>query len=131
MSVVGPFQHKNDMDNNYQYNGDLCVMYSHVDVLDRDVNTRQAIERISARYRPNITVGFELDQIELIRTLGRGMTGSVSDASTNVRAHARRAIRRVSSTAGLSGEMPSDTLRHEDATKESSARRPKSIVYQR
>jgi hypothetical protein len=32
---------------------------------------------MSTIYRPNITAGFQLNQIEFLRKLGQGMTGTV------------------------------------------------------
>jgi hypothetical protein len=55
----------------------LYNIYSSLDDTNRQ-DTQQAIERLSKSYRPNITSGFNIDQLRLIRTLGRGMNGAVS-----------------------------------------------------
>lgn len=68
------------MDYNYQYNEDLCTIYSTLDERSKkENNAKQEIERMSKLYRPNITAGFQLNQIEFLRILGKGMTGSVKD----------------------------------------------------
>jgi hypothetical protein len=33
---------------------------------------------MSKHYQPNITAGFNMNQLELIRTLGQGMNGAVN-----------------------------------------------------
>ncbi|CAF3426710.1 unnamed protein product [Rotaria sp. Silwood1] len=69
--------HDYESDYNYQYNGDLYTIYSNLDNVDRQQDTRNAIERISKCYRPNITAGFDISHFKLIRSLGQGMNGSV------------------------------------------------------
>ncbi|CAF1070431.1 unnamed protein product [Adineta steineri] len=69
--------HKTDADDNYQYNEDLYEIYSNLDELNDKNNAQEVIGRITKTYRPNITAGFDLNEIQFLRVLGRGMTGSV------------------------------------------------------
>ena len=45
---------------------------------DRAHDAQQEIERMSKLYQPNITQGFNMNQLRLIKTLGQGMNGAVS-----------------------------------------------------
>ncbi len=45
---------------------------------DRSHDAQQEIERMSKLYQANITQGFDMNQLRLIRTLGQGMNGAVS-----------------------------------------------------
>ncbi|CAF4443753.1 unnamed protein product, partial [Adineta steineri] len=65
-------------DNDYLYNEDLYTIYSNLDNTDQVGDAQSAIDRISKRYRPNITSGFDISHFRLIRSLGQGMNGSVS-----------------------------------------------------
>ncbi|CAF5188067.1 unnamed protein product, partial [Rotaria magnacalcarata] len=67
-----------ESDNFYQYNGDLYTIYSDLDHIDRQRDAQNAIERISKCYRPNITSGFAVSHLKLLRALGQGMNGAVS-----------------------------------------------------
>jgi hypothetical protein len=62
----------------YQYNGDLYTIYSNLDKTGGQQDAQNAIERLSKSYRPNITSGFDINSLKLIRSLGQGMNGSVS-----------------------------------------------------
>lgn len=53
-------------------------IYSSLNNTERAQDTQQAIERVSKGYRPNVTSGFSIDQVRLIRSLGQGMNGAVS-----------------------------------------------------
>ncbi|CAF0755327.1 unnamed protein product [Adineta steineri] len=64
-------------DNDYLYNEDLYTIYSNLDNTDQVGDAQSAIDRISKRYRPNITSGFDISHFRLIRSLGQGMNGSV------------------------------------------------------
>ncbi|CAF4795893.1 unnamed protein product, partial [Rotaria magnacalcarata] len=66
-----------ESDNFYQYNGDLYTIYSDLDHIDRQRDAQNAIERISKCYRPNITSGFAVSHLKLLRALGQGMNGAV------------------------------------------------------
>ncbi|CAF0939028.1 unnamed protein product [Adineta ricciae] len=69
--------HENDSDDTYQYNGDLYNIYSSLNNIERANDTQQEIERVSKCYRHNVTSGFSVDQVRLIRSLGHGMNGAV------------------------------------------------------
>ncbi|CAF0802757.1 unnamed protein product [Adineta steineri] len=69
--------HDNESDYNYQYNGDLYNIYSSLSSAEQQEYTQKAIERVSKCYRPNITTGFNINQLQLISTLGQGMNGAV------------------------------------------------------
>ncbi|CAF1269791.1 unnamed protein product [Adineta ricciae] len=69
--------HKSDGEYNYQYNEDLCEIYSKLTKLNQPDEAQEAIQRVSKVYSPNITAGFDLNQIQILEILGRGMTGSV------------------------------------------------------
>ncbi|UJR29412.1 hypothetical protein I4U23_010624 [Adineta vaga] len=68
---------KTDSDYNYQYNGDLCEIYTKLTNTNKSNETQEVIQRMSKAYQPNITAGFDLNQIQFLRILGRGMTSSV------------------------------------------------------
>lgn len=72
------FQREYDPDK-YQYN-DLYTIYSNLDQDDRENNVENAIERLSKKYEPNITSGFDIKHFRLVRSLGQGMNGSVSSS---------------------------------------------------
>ncbi len=74
----GFFQHDSESDYNYQYNGDLYNIYSSLDNTDRQHEAQREIERVAQRYQANVTSGFDITQVRLIRTLGQGMNGAVS-----------------------------------------------------
>ncbi|CAF3281535.1 unnamed protein product [Rotaria socialis] len=68
---------KSDADYNYQYNGGLCEIYSSLDTFQRSTDVQEVIERMTRISRPNITSGFDMKEIQLLQTLGVGMSGSV------------------------------------------------------
>ncbi|CAF2783218.1 unnamed protein product [Rotaria sp. Silwood2] len=70
-------KHKSDPDYNYQYNGDLCEIYSRFDRFDQLNNVKEVIQRMSKLHHSNTTSGFQMNEIQFLTTLGFGMTGSV------------------------------------------------------
>jgi hypothetical protein len=49
-----------------------------LDLFKRQQDAEREIERITKQYRPNTTSGFNLQEIQFLRILGHGMTGTVS-----------------------------------------------------
>ena len=45
---------------------------------DRQHEAQQEIERVSKLYHANVTPGFDMNQLRLIKALGQGMNGAVS-----------------------------------------------------
>ena len=72
-------QHVYEPGSSYQYNEDLYEIYSVLDNPERQPNITEGIERASKIYRPSITPGLNFNQFRIIRVLGQGMNGSVSD----------------------------------------------------
>lgn len=73
-------------------------IYSSLSDTNRQHDVQQEIERISQRYRANITPGFDMSQFRLIRTLGQGMNGAVDFFFIEIEVHRFLNI-------GLSGEL--------------------------
>ncbi|CAF4627685.1 unnamed protein product [Rotaria sp. Silwood1] len=69
--------HKSDSDYNYQYNGDLCEIYSNLDKCDQSTHVKEVIERISKLHQSHTTSSFQINEIQILQTLGIGMSGSV------------------------------------------------------
>lgn len=61
----------------YQYNGDLYEIYHSVVQKQEQEKAAERISKISSKYRPSITRGFDINHFRLIRSLGQGMNGSV------------------------------------------------------
>lgn len=69
--------HDNERSEEDVYNNDLYEIYSKIDQMNQQQATKNAVERFSTRYRPEVTSGFHVSNFRFIRTLGQGMNGSV------------------------------------------------------
>ncbi|CAF3157421.1 unnamed protein product [Rotaria socialis] len=83
-----------ESNNFYQYNSDLYAIYSDLDHTDRQRHAQNAIERISKCYRPNITSGFDVSHLKLLRALGQGMNGAVYLVKYGLSNYAMKVLRK-------------------------------------
>ncbi|CAF1275590.1 unnamed protein product, partial [Rotaria sordida] len=71
-------KHKSNRDYNYQYNGDLCEIYSKVYKSDRPNHIKKEVIRRRSRInQSNTTSAFNINEIQFLQQLGFGMTGKV------------------------------------------------------
>ncbi|CAF4219569.1 unnamed protein product, partial [Rotaria sordida] len=69
-------KHKSNRDYNYQYNGDLCEIYSKVYRSDRPNHIKKEVIRRRSRInQSNTTSAFNINEIQFLQQLGFGMTG--------------------------------------------------------